>query len=180
MTNNRLIKKRAKNFFVFALFLVFFMSNKTFAQNVMLEGTVKDATGLTIPGVNVIEKGTTNSASTDFDGKYTIKITNPKAVLTFSFIGFKTQQIQVAGRNNINVTLVEDANDLNEVVVVGYGTVKKSDLTGAVSTLSGTELRKNPVANIGEALTGRIAGVSVTSSEGSPDSEIKIRIRGGL
>jgi TonB-dependent starch-binding outer membrane protein SusC len=179
MTNNRLIKKRAKNFFVFALFLVFFMSNKTFAQNVMLEGTVKDATGLTIPGVNVIEKGTTNSASTDFDGKYTIKITNPKAVLTFSFIGFKTQQIQVAGRNNINVTLVEDANDLNEVVVVGYGTVKKSDLTGAVSTLSGTELRKNPVANIGEALTGRIAGVSVTSSEGSPDSEIKIRIRGG-
>jgi TonB-dependent starch-binding outer membrane protein SusC len=179
MTNNRLIKKRAKNFFVFALFLVFFMSNKTIAQNVMLEGTVKDATGLTIPGVNVIEKGTTNSASTDFDGKYTIKITNPKAVLTFSFIGFKTQQIQVAGRNNINVTLVEDANDLNEVVVVGYGTVKKSDLTGAVSTLSGTELRKNPVANIGEALTGRIAGVSVTSSEGSPDSEIKIRIRGG-
>nr|WP_315151537.1 TonB-dependent receptor [uncultured Flavobacterium sp.] len=179
MTNNRLIKKGAKSYFVFTLFLVFLMSNKTIAQNVTLEGTVKDAAGLTLPGVNIIEKGTKNSTSTDFDGKYTIKLTKPAAVLSFSFVGFKTKEISTAGRTKLDVSLADDSNTLNEVVVVGYGTVKKSDLTGAVSTLSGAELRKNPVANVAEALTGRIAGVSVTSSEGSPDSEIKIRIRGG-
>lgn len=179
MTNNRLIKKGAKSYFVFTLFLVFLMSNKAIAQNVILEGTVKDAAGLTLPGVNIIEKGTKNSTSTDFDGKYTIKLTKPGAVLSFSFVGFKTKEISTAGRTKLDVSLADDSNTLNEVVVVGYGTVKKSDLTGAVSTLSGAELRKNPVANVAEALTGRIAGVSVTSSEGSPDSEIKIRIRGG-
>ncbi|PJJ08815.1 TonB-linked SusC/RagA family outer membrane protein [Flavobacterium sp. 1] len=179
MTNKRSIKKRAKSYFVFTLFLVFLMSNKTIAQNLTLEGTVKDASGLTLPGVNIIEKGTKNSTSTDFDGKYTIKLTKQGAVLSFSFVGFKTKEIPTAGKTRLDVSLADDSNTLNEVVVVGYGTVKKSDLTGAVSTLSGAELRKNPVANIGEALTGRIAGVSVTSSEGSPDSEIKIRIRGG-
>lgn len=179
MNKNQLFKKGAKSYFIFSLFLVLLMSNKTFAQNVTLQGTVKDATGLTLPGVNIIEKGTKNSTTTDFDGKYSIKTSSNKAVLSFSFIGFKSKEVSVAGRSTIDVSLDEDANTLNEVVVVGYGSVKKSDLTGAVSTLSGAELRKNPVANIGEALTGRIAGVSVTSSEGSPDSEIKIRIRGG-
>lgn len=179
MTNNRLIKKGVKNYFVFTLFLAFLMSNKTIAQNVILQGTVKDAAGLTLPGVNIIEKGTKNSTSTDFDGKYSIKLTKSGAVLSFSFVGFKTKEVPTGGKTKLDVSLADDSNTLNEVVVVGYGTVKKSDLTGAVSTLSGAELRKNPVANIGEALTGRIAGVSVTSSEGSPDSEIKIRIRGG-
>jgi TonB-linked SusC/RagA family outer membrane protein len=179
MTNYRLIKKGAKSYLVFTLFLVFLMSNKATSQNVTLEGTIKDATGLTLPGVNILEKGTKNSTTTDFDGKYSIKVTKKDAVLSFSFIGFKTKEIATAGRTKIDVSLTEDSNTLNEVVVVGYGTVKKSDLTGAVSTLSGAELRKNPVANIGEALTGRIAGVSVTAAEGSPDSEIKIRIRGG-
>ncbi|WP_348798644.1 SusC/RagA family TonB-linked outer membrane protein [Flavobacterium adhaerens] len=179
MTNNHFIKKRAKNYFVFTLFLVFFMSNYTFAQNVVLGGTVKDAAGLTLPGVNIIEKGTKNSTTSDFDGKYSIKLTKPGAVLSFSFVGFKSKDVSTAGKTKLDVLLQEESNTLNEVVVVGYGTVKKSDLTGAVSTLSGTELRKNPVANVAEALTGRVAGVSVTSAEGSPDSEIKIRIRGG-
>ncbi len=179
MTNNRFTKRRAKSYIVFTLFLVFLMSNKTIAQNVTIQGTVKDAAGLTMPGVNIIEKGTANSTSTDFDGKYSIKLTKSEAILNFSFVGFKTKEVPTAGKTKLDVSLAEDSNTLNEVIVVGYGTVKKSDLTGAVSNLSGAELRKNPVANIGEALTGRIAGVSVTSSEGSPDSEIKIRIRGG-
>ncbi|TDW47287.1 TonB-linked SusC/RagA family outer membrane protein [Flavobacterium sp. 270] len=159
--------------------LCLLMSNQISAQTETIQGTVKDAAGLTLPGVNIVEKGTKNSASTDFDGQYKIKITNPKAVLTFSFIGFKTKEFSVAGKTKLDVSLSEDSNSLNEVVVIGYGTSKKSDLTGAVSTISGSDLKKVPVANVAEALTGRIAGVQVTASEGSPDADIKIRVRGG-
>ncbi|MBK0369889.1 SusC/RagA family TonB-linked outer membrane protein [Flavobacterium agrisoli] len=161
------------------LFLSLLMSTQIYAQGQVVGGTVNDAGGLGLPGVNVVEKGTTNGVSTDFDGKYEIKVSNPKAVLVFSFIGFKTQEIPVGGKSNVSLVLEEDANTLNEVVVVGYGTVKKSDLTGAVATISGNDLKKVPVANVAEALTGRIAGVQVQSTEGSPDAEIQIRIRGG-
>ncbi|WP_426483976.1 SusC/RagA family TonB-linked outer membrane protein [Flavobacterium sp. 2] len=161
---------------VFLLCLL--MSSQVNAQTTTIEGTVKDAAGLTLPGVNVLEKGTKNGVSSDFDGRYKIKLTNPKAVLTFSFIGFGTKEIPVAGKTKVDVVLAEDSNNLNEVVVIGYGTSKKSDLTGAVATFSGNEVRKIPVPNVAEALTGRIAGVSVTSSEGSPDSNVQIRIRG--
>ena len=174
-----LFNKRTNCCFAVVFLLCLFMSNQVSAQNVTLEGTVNDATGMSLPGVNVQEKGTKNGTSTDFDGKYKLKLSNSKAVVTFSFIGFKTKEVSVAGKTKVDVALVEDANNLNEVVVVGYSSVKKSDLTGAVSVVSGNDLRKNPVANLAEALTGRVAGVQVTSSEGSPDSEIKIRIRGG-
>ncbi|WP_228526622.1 MULTISPECIES: TonB-dependent receptor [unclassified Flavobacterium] len=155
------------------------MSNQIRAQNVTLEGTVKDASGLGLPGVNILEKGTKNGTSSDFDGRYKIKLTNSKAVLSFSFIGFKTKEVSADGKTKLDVSLAEDSNSLNEVVVIGYGTAKKSDLTGAVSTISGSDLKKVPVANVAEALTGRIAGVQVTSSEGSPDADIRIRVRGG-
>ncbi|MEP7095413.1 MAG: SusC/RagA family TonB-linked outer membrane protein, partial [Flavobacterium sp.] len=165
--------------FAIVFLLCLLTSNKVNAQDVTVEGIVKDAAGLTLPGVNVLEKGTKNGVSTDFDGKYKIKLTNAKATLVFSFIGFTTQATAVAGRNKVNIVLAEEANTLNEVVVVGYGTVKKSDLTGAVSTISGNDLKKVPIANVAEALTGRIAGVQVMSSEGSPDADIQIRVRGG-
>ncbi|MBF4485628.1 MULTISPECIES: TonB-dependent receptor [unclassified Flavobacterium] len=165
--------------FAVVFLLCLLTSNRMNAQTVTLEGTVKDAAGLTLPGVNVLEKGTKNGASTDFDGRYKLKLSNPKAIVTYSFIGFKTKEEAVAGKSKLDVVLSEDSNALNEVVVVGYGSVKKSDLTGAVSSISGNELKKVPVSNIAEALTGRIAGVQVTSSEGSPDADIKIRVRGG-
>ncbi|MCD0472080.1 TonB-dependent receptor [Flavobacterium sp. JAS] len=174
-----LFNKGANCSFAVVFLLCLLMSNRMSAQNLTLEGTVKDGGGLTLPGVNIIEKGTKNSASTDFDGHYKIKLTNPKAVLAFSFIGFKTKEIAVAGKTKLDVSLTEDSNALNEVVVVGYGTVKKSDLTGAVASISGNDLKKVPVSNVAEALTGRIAGVQVTSTEGSPDADIKIRVRGG-
>ena len=180
MSSNSLLKKGAKNYFVFTLLLVFLMSNKAISQNAPLQGTVKDNLGLTMPGVNILEKGTANSTSTDFDGQYKIKLSNPNATLIFSYMGFKTKEYSAAGKAKLDVTLVENTdNVLNEVVVVGYGTVKKKDLTGSVATMSGNDLRKTPMANVAEALTGRIAGVQVTSSEGSPDSDIKIKIRGG-
>ncbi|MEO7976025.1 TonB-dependent receptor [Flavobacterium sp.] len=174
-----LLNKGANCCFAFVILLCLLSSNQVSAQGVTLEGVVKDASGLTLPGVNVLEKGTKNGVSTDFDGKYKLKLSNPKATVVFSYIGFKTKEVAAAGKNKIDVSLADESNTLNEVVVVGYGTVKKSDLTGAVATLSGNDLRKNPVASVAEALTGRLAGVNVTSSEGSPDSEIKIRIRGG-
>ena len=162
---------------VFLLFLL--MSNQMSAQNITIEGIVKDPSGLTLPGVNIIEKGTKNSASTDFDGRYKIKLTNSKSVLVFSFIGFRPIEVATTGKTKVDVVLTEESNALNEVVVIGYGSVKRSNLTGAVSTISGSDLKKVPVANVAEALTGRIAGVQVTSAEGSPDAEIRIRVRGG-
>lgn len=173
-----LLNKGANHCFAFVFLLCLLLSNRANAQTVTIEGTVKDAAGLSLPGVNVLEKGTKNGTSTDFDGHYKLKLTNPKAVLSFSFIGFKSIEIPTEGKAKVNATMSEDSNNLNEVVVIGYGTSKKSDLTGAVATFSGNEMRKIPVPNVAEALTGRIAGVQVTSSEGSPDSNVQIRIRG--
>ncbi|OHT44481.1 SusC/RagA family TonB-linked outer membrane protein [Flavobacterium tructae] len=174
-----LFNKGANCCFAVVFLLCLLAGNQMQAQSITLEGTVKDAAGLTLPGVNILEKGTKNGTSSDFDGRYKLKLTNPKAVVTYSFIGFKTKEVNAAGKTKVDVVLIEDSNALNEVVVVGYGTVKKSDLTGAVSSISGNDLKKVPVSNIAEALTGRIAGVQVTSSEGSPDADIKIRVRGG-
>lgn len=174
-----LFNKKTKCCLALVFLLGLFMSNQISAQNVTLEGTVKDDAGLGLPGVNILEKGTKNAASTDFDGRYKIKLSNPKAVLSFSFIGFKTKEVSIDGKTKLDISMSEDSNSLNEVVVIGYGTSKKSDLTGAVSTISGNDLKKVPVSNVAEALTGRIAGVQVTSSEGSPDADIRIRVRGG-
>ncbi|WP_269237376.1 SusC/RagA family TonB-linked outer membrane protein [Flavobacterium flavigenum] len=179
MNFKKLFNKRANCYLAFALLLCLLTTNKASAQDLTVEGVVKDASGLTLPGVNVSEKGAKNGVSTDFDGKYKIKLSNSKAVLEFSFIGFTTQAVAVAGKKTINIVLAEEANSLNEVVVVGYSSVKKTDLTGAVASISGNDLKKVPVANVAEALTGRIAGVQVVSSEGSPDADIQIRVRGG-
>jgi len=179
MNFKELLNKGADFCFKLVFLLCLLIGSQMQAQTTTVEGTVRDAAGLSLPGVNVLEKGTKNGTSTDFDGHYKIKLTNPKAVLSFSFIGFKSMEISAAGKTKVDASLTEDANSLNEVVVIGYGTSKKSDLTGAVSTISGADLKKVPVANVAEALTGRIAGVQVTASEGSPDADIRIRVRGG-
>ncbi|WET01351.1 TonB-dependent receptor [Flavobacterium sp. YJ01] len=179
MNFKELLNKGANFCFKLVFLLCLLIGSQLHAQGTTIEGTVTDAAGLSLPGVNVLEKGTKNGTSTDFDGHYKLKLTNPKAVLSFSFIGFKTIDVPAAGKTKVNATLTEDSNNLNEVVVIGYGTSKKSDLTGAVSTISGNDLKKVPVANVAEALTGRIAGVQVTSAEGSPDADIRIRVRGG-
>ncbi|WP_343695432.1 TonB-dependent receptor [Flavobacterium sp.] len=178
MNFKELLNKGADFCFKLVFLLCLLIGSQIHAQTTTIEGTVKDAAGLSLPGVNVLEKGTKNGTSTDFDGHYKLKLTNPKAVLSFTFIGFKTIEVSAAGKSKVDATMSEDSNNLNEVVVIGYGTSKKSDLTGAVSTFSGNEMRKIPVPNVAEALTGRVAGVQVTSSEGSPDSNVQIRIRG--
>ena len=169
----------AKHKFALTFFLVLFMSTAVVAQEKStISGTVIDETGLTVPGVNVMEKGTSNSASTDLDGKFSMKINSSKSELVFSYIGYETVTLVAGKKSEISVILKSAANKLDEVVI-GYGTAKKADLTGSVTTVSGDDLKKLSMASVAETLTGRIAGVQVTSSEGSPDSDIKIRIRGG-
>jgi len=144
----------------------------------IIKGTVTSTTdGEPIPGVNVILKGTSNGVATDFDGNYTISA-SPNDVLVFSFLGFKTQEQAVGDQTTIDVVLEEDAAKLDEVVVVGYGTAKRSDVTGALTSVSSRDFEKQPLNDVSQALQGRAAGVQVTQNSGAPDGGYKIRIRG--
>ena len=151
------------------------------AQERTITGTVVSGTDdLPIPGVNVAVKGSTQGVVTDFDGLYTIQIGDPTVTLVFSYVGFVSKEVKVGGQNEINVTLKEDVSELNEVVVVGYGAQRKSDLTGSVSSIKDEELTAYPVQSAEQALQGRAAGVAVQSNNGGePGAPIKIRIRGG-
>jgi len=144
----------------------------------VISGTVKDQTGETIISASVVVKGTTIGTVTDFDGNYTIDVPDDAKVLIFSYIGMKTQELNITG-NTMNVVLSENSEVLEEVVVTGYGTTKKRDLVTAVSSVNAEQLKDIPVASASEALQGKLAGVSVTTTEGSPDADVKIRVRGG-
>ena len=152
------------------------------AQSQTVTGKVVDSEGLEVIGANITIKGSTGvGAISDLNGSYKLKVNNAaKDVLIFSFIGMKTMEVAVKGKNVINVTLPSDAKALDEVVVVGYGTSKRSDLTGSVVSVKSDELMKVPTSDIAQALAGRMAGVQVTQSEGAPGSNISIRVRGGI
>lgn len=142
-----------------------------------IKGVVSDVDG-PMPQANVNIKGTSNYAVTDLDGNYIITNADPNAVLIFSYVGYQTQEVAVSGRKEINVTLTADSNALNEVVIVGYTSEKKSAITGAVATVDMSELSKTKVADVGQALQGQVAGVSVSANTGAPGDGLKIRIRG--
>ncbi|MDQ6471695.1 TonB-dependent receptor [Flavobacterium sp. LHD-80] len=167
-----------KNKFSLLLILVMFALLQTagYAQNKVVKGTITDAAGLPIPGANVLIKGTKQGTSTDFDGKYSISA-NAGQVLVFSSTGSKTVEKTVGTSSEINVKLVEEVSQLNEIVVVGYGTAKKSDVTGSVSTINAQQLMNRPVSSATEALQGKIAGVDITTNE-RPGSLGTVRIRG--
>ena len=131
-----------------------------------------------LPGTNVVVKGTSTGTSTDFDGNYSLVNVNPQAVLVYSNIGYITQEVSVNGQSVINVVLVEDAQGLDEVILVGYSMRKKSTLTGAVSVVDMDDLEKTRVPNVAQALQGQVAGVLVSSSTGAPGDDIQVRIRG--
>jgi len=172
--------KGANFCFAITILLVLFMGSEVRAQgNTTVTGIVLDESGLSIPAVSISEKGTDNSVITDLDGKFTIKVAGQKSELVFSYLGFETVTQVVGKQKEISVVLKSADSKLDEVVIIGYGTARKSDLTGSVSTISGDDLKKTTMSNVAETLTGRIAGVKVTSSEGGPDADINIRIRGG-
>ena len=140
---------------------------------------VTDATGETVIGATVMEKGTSNGDITDFDGNATVKLSGKNNHLVISYVGMKTKTIDVKGKKEIKVVMEDDNTTLNDVVVIGYGTVKKKDLTGSVSSISEKQIANIPVSNVSEAMTGKMAGVNITTTEGSPDADVKIRVRGG-
>ncbi|RKR04714.1 TonB-linked SusC/RagA family outer membrane protein [Flavobacterium sp. 90] len=178
MNIKQLSKKKIKYNLVFLFFLNFLLSTTMNAQSTVVEGKITDAAGLSLPGVNIQEKGTKNGTSTDFEGSFKINVTNNKAVLIVTYLGFQTQEVSVAGKSRVNVSLSEQSNSLNEVVVVGYGSVKKTDLTGAVNTLSAAKITERNVTNPMEAIQGGIAGVQVTSNSGRIGDGFNVIIRG--
>ena len=166
----------------FLLGCILLGTNVIFAQTAEITGNVLAAdTNAPLPGVTVLEKGTSNGVVTDFDGNYTINVSGDDAVLVFSFIGYATKEMPVNGQNSIDVTLEVDMNQLGEVLIVdyGYGQVKKEDMTGAVASIGSQELSKIPVASAAEALAGRLPGVNIQTADGQPGAEITVRVRGG-
>ena len=140
---------------------------------------VKDSQGEAVIGATVLETGTSNGSVTDIDGNCTIKLTGKSGNITVSFIGMQSKTINAKGKSSVSVVLEDETTALDDVVVIGYGTVRKKDLTGSVSTVNSDALMEVPVANVTEALSGKMAGVQVTTTEGSPDADVKIRVRGG-
>lgn len=158
---------------------ILLISGSIYAQ-VSVSGTVNDEAGEGIPGVTVVVQGTTKGAITDIDGKYSIDVYDlDNDVLIFSFVGMKSLEQPVSGNRIINVVMESGTEYLEEVVAIGYGTVTKRDLTGSVASVGEEQLKDIPVSSTAQALTGRLAGVQITTSEGSPDAEVKIRVRGG-
>ena len=151
----------------------------TALQAQTISGNVKDPTGEPVIGATVMEQGTQNGTVTDFDGNFTITLKGKSHKLVFSYVGMQNQTVDVAGKSSINVNMKDDAQMLDEVVAIGYGTVRKKDLTGAVAQVGAKQIENIPVANVSEALTGKMAGVNFTTTEGSPDADVTIRVRGG-
>ncbi|SDP82440.1 TonB-linked outer membrane protein, SusC/RagA family [Mucilaginibacter sp. OK268] len=147
-------------------------------QAVKITGTVTDEKGLPLPGVSVKVKGTTSGIITDGNGKYAITVNDSKAVLEFTFLGFSKQEVSINGRTEINVKLQEAQTALNEVVVIGYGTVRRSDLTGATASVKGSDIKAQGVSDITRSLQGKMPGVTIESAGGDPGAGTRIMIRG--
>ena len=148
------------------------------AEARVISGVVKDQAGETIISATVMVQGTTIGTVTDFDGNFTLEVPDDAKVLVFSYIGMKTQEQPITG-NVMNVVLAENSEVLEEVVVTGYGTTKKRDVVTSVASVGADQLKDIPVTSAAEALQGKLSGVSVTTTEGSPDADVKIRVRGG-
>lgn len=180
MENNKRLRLFSRMFFIQWLFLTALFSLVTmsgYAQGKTITGKIIDSTGEPVIGASVLVKGTTNGVISDIDGNFSLSGVAEDATIQISFVGYKTQELTVAGKTQFNVTLVDDTEMLDEVVVVGYGVQKKSDVTGALASVSSEELNTKPVSNAFEALQGKAAGVDITSSQ-RPGELGDIRIRG--
>ncbi|MFY8111893.1 MAG: carboxypeptidase-like regulatory domain-containing protein, partial [Flavobacterium sp.] len=157
------------------MFLTVLCTGMAYSQEI--KGKVSDASG-PLPGANVLVKGTNISAQTDFDGTFILRNVSSDAVLVFSYIGLKSQEVSAAGKSVINVVLKDDSAQLKEVIVVGYGTVKKKDATGAVDIVTAKDFDNVSAVSPAELLRGKVSGVQVTQSSGEPGAAISVRIRG--
>lgn len=146
-------------------------------QKSQVKGRIVDSNGEPLIGVSVVEKGNkSNGTVTNLDGEYTVNV-SANSTLVVSYVGYKTQEVAVGGKRNVNVTLAEDAEMLNDVVVIGYGVVKKADLAGSVAVMDNKAFKDQPITQASDALNGRMSGVNVVS-DGIPGGSVKIRVRG--
>ena len=173
-TLSRLKSNLSLSLFFVALFAVL---SQGYSQ-VTISGSISDVSGTPLIGTSVVEKGTSNGTQSDFDGNFLIENVKNDGTLIFSYLGFKSIEVSVAGKSTINVILQEDLNNLDEVVIIGYGSQKKSDLTGAVGRVKESQLMERPVATINQALAGKVAGVQINTASGRPGGRTKVRIRG--
>ncbi|WP_373511081.1 SusC/RagA family TonB-linked outer membrane protein, partial [Persicitalea sp.] len=159
-------------------FLFLFFTYSAFAQDIPVTGKVTAQDGSGLPGVTIQVKGTTIGSTSDVNGSYSIANVPSNGTLVFSFVGMKAQEVAVNNRTSISISMLEDAAALEEVVVIGYGTVKKKDATGAVAAIGAKDFNKGVITSTEQLLQGRVAGVAVTQSSGEPGSGINVRIRG--
>ncbi|MBR9998620.1 MAG: TonB-dependent receptor plug domain-containing protein, partial [Cyclobacteriaceae bacterium] len=172
------IAKSSLTGFVLHVFLVVLFALGVYAQQLQVKGQVTDENNSPTPGVNILIQGTTTGTVTDADGAYTINVTGPDAILIFSYIGYSTQEIRVGQQSQIDISLEPDISTLGEIVVTGYGTQKRSDLTGAITSIPSRQITELPLARTDQALQGRTSGVYVLNTDGAPGGETMIRIRG--
>ncbi len=164
--------------FLLSLVLLLGTSWALQAQDLTVSGTVTGGDGDPIPGANVLLKGTTIGTVTDIDGNYRLSVPEDAEVISYSFIGYGTIEEEVNGRSTINVALADDVSQLSEVVVTGYGTQIKRELTGNIASVSGEEIENIPVPTLEQAMQGRAAGVFIESNSGKLGQGVKVRVRG--
>ena len=153
------------------------VSSVSWAQT-QISGVLLDEANVPLPGANILEKGTTNGVLSDFDGNFSISVSDSNATLVVSYIGYETKEITLDGSSTYSIQLAESSTGLDEVVVIGYGSVKKSDLTGAVASVSAETLTEQRKTDLGQALQGRVAGVDVRTLNSKPGAPLSVKIRG--
>lgn len=166
-----------QNLFIIAFVTILSLGTSQIYAQTSVAGKVSDVSGV-LPGVNVVVQGTTVGAVTDFDGNYAINVPEGENVLVFSYIGYTSQNISINGRNTIDIIMAEDAEALSEVVVVGYGTQRKADLTGSIGSIGSADIVTKPITSPDQALAGTISGVNITNRSGDPGAPISVNIRG--
>ena len=157
------------------------LSFQLFATNLAIEvtGKISDEAGVGVPGVTILEKGTKNGTVTNVEGKFTLKVANTNSTLVFSSVGFSNQEVKVGTTSNFNISMKTNISNLDEVIVVGYGTQKKATVTGAVAAIQGSKLMQSPSVELGSTLAGRLPGLVVIQQSGEPGFDgASIRIRG--
>ena len=176
--NSSLLRRLEKFQRLFFVALLSVLAVGAFAQSKTVSGTVLDKTGESVIGASVVVKGTTNGTITDFDGKFTLQNVPDNGTIQVSFVGYKTVDIQVKGQSTVKIILEEDTETLDEVVVVGYGVQKKSDLTGSISSIKPADITSTPTTNALKSLQGKVAGLDITQSSGQPGASISLTMRG--
>ena len=163
---------------ILAIHLCLFCPTSLFAQNHIVKGIVRDAEGKPVAGASIVVKGTNKGTNSGADGAYTIALTSPNDVLEVSYVGFRTKTIEVKGRTVIEIDLEEVKSQLTDVVVVGYGTQKKSDITGAISSIKNKDFKDQPISNLAASIEGKVSGINVTQPSGTPGAGLLVSIRG--